>query len=1251
MGRYGGSSLSRRRNRLLVCSRSCLFSAVILCSNALQHAYGDWLVKTYLNGSQVRTLADADALVRAGFVVGTATIAEADMVGFNSGEGTGHYSANHPVPGIPNTTATDNYVVQCTAYLEITSGGQYTFGLNTDDGARLKIDGRNIIIDDVIASPHDSSYATLSLAAGIHFVEWTWFNQAGGVSGGGAVAEAYAAVGAHATFNSNFKAIGAAGGLRVFQTVPIGTCVLASGEVGNDLVMRLPFPDGHSYKVTQGYCSPGGDHSGYQVDFALPAWTPVVAAAAGRVEDTGDFSGNCPNGCGDSVINGGIYVKLRHEGRSGVWYSSYLHLTNRVVQRGDAVISGQLLGHSGSTGWSTGYHLHFHIRNGPTSSHIGFRPTPMDGIELETGVSPITEFREGYNYRAATKGWLVKTYRDSSAVRDLAKADALIGGNFVIGIATIPEADIVGFNTGEGTGHFTANHPVPGIPTLSATGNYAVQGTGYLLIPSSGQYTFGLNTDDGARLRIDGRNVIIDDLIAPPHDSAYVTLYLTAGEHLVEWTWFDAGGGAVGEAYAASGSHASLNSNFKPLGNPNGLTVSQAGLTPLATELAAYFPFNGDARDLTGYNAPGVGVNVSFSQGLVDLCLGTTGNLDSLVEIPSSPLLAPKNAVSVSLWFKQRAVQDQYACLLYKSAATPMGAGFTDRSYTLWVLPHGGGIHFTSTGTGSGSQTILNTSTGLFQANEWVHVVAVVDALNRVMRVYVNGNLSGTISFPSAEIVSGPDPLRIGTPFLTGGDQAGLNGLIDEVRIYNRAISPEEVQQLYEVSSVPAPPSIAMPPHSQTAQLGITVALSAIATGTPPLSYQWRKNGVNIPAANSATFTLNSVTLADNASYSVLVSNSFGTVQSRPASLAVLNDGAQGKKQEQTPKPVVLTPKPTERNLVVVTHGWNPLVGIPPPTWVDDMVAAIQKRLTDAGKTDWVVMPIKWREAAWGTQDMALIGAEIEGSLYGAQFSQTEWNHIHLIGHSAGSAFINAFAWTIKSIWPRIHTTFLDPYKSLIYGVGSEVYGSFSDWSDCYFARDMTGPFTGGLPKAYSFDVSWLDDRTSPNLLLDGSCIKYSDHSWPTEFYVKSITGDLKSCVRPYGFDLSKEAGGWANHADLRAGESKVLCPGPCSTPLLTVPSGPVTLNGRLVDLSDHSLSDVNSFIVGDAGFTIKTKVLPPSPLMRQSVGTRSAAVGARNSDNAPWLALAVPVTNLVNFIQFEAEFTSAPAAEGLFTL
>jgi len=83
-------------------------------------------------------------------------------------------------------------------------------------------------------------------------------------------------------------------------------------------------------------------------------------------------------------------------------------------------------------------------------------------------------------------------------------------------------------------------------------------------------------------------------------------------------------------------------------------------------------------------------------------------------------------------------------------------------------------------------------------------------------------------------------------------------------------------------------PKITTQPADQTVAAGKTATFAVVATGTAPLTYQWRKNGAAIGGATSASFTTGSLTSADSgATYSVVVSNAAGTATSRGAKLTV----------------------------------------------------------------------------------------------------------------------------------------------------------------------------------------------------------------------------------------------------------------------------------------------------------------------------------------------------------------------------
>ena len=84
-----------------------------------------------------------------------------------------------------------------------------------------------------------------------------------------------------------------------------------------------------------------------------------------------------------------------------------------------------------------------------------------------------------------------------------------------------------------------------------------------------------------------------------------------------------------------------------------------------------------------------------------------------------------------------------------------------------------------------------------------------------------------------------------------------------------------------------SPPAITSQPASQTVLAGANVTFSVGVSGATPFSYQWRYNGGNIGGATLSSFTTNNVQPASGGSYSVVVTNSYGTTNSANAVLTV----------------------------------------------------------------------------------------------------------------------------------------------------------------------------------------------------------------------------------------------------------------------------------------------------------------------------------------------------------------------------
>src|SRR6266436_6761843 len=93
----------------------------------------------------------------------------------------------------------------------------------------------------------------------------------------------------------------------------------------------------------------------------------------------------------------------------------------------------------------------------------------------------------------------------------------------------------------------------------------------------------------------------------------------------------------------------------------------------------------------------------------------------------------------------------------------------------------------------------------------------------------------------------------------------------------------------------PVAPYINTQPASQTVTAGQTATFSVVAAGTPPLTYQWQKNGADITSATSSSYTTPVTTTTDSGElFRVVVSNAAGNVTSNAATLTVTASSGGG---------------------------------------------------------------------------------------------------------------------------------------------------------------------------------------------------------------------------------------------------------------------------------------------------------------------------------------------------------------------
>ncbi len=131
--------------------------------------------------------------------------------------------------------------------------------------------------------------------------------------------------------------------------------------------------------------------------------------------------------------------------------------------------------------------------------------------------------------------------------------------------------------------------------------------------------------------------------------------------------------------------------------------------------------------------------------------------------------------------------------------------------------------------------------------------------------------------------------------------QAGTNALVN--MNWDRTVTAEYTP-LMVVPPAEAP-IITTQPQSQAAAVGGSVVFSVVVSGTPPLIFQWKRNGVDLPSRTETTLSLQNISLPDAGDYTVTVKNAAGVTASSIAKLTVLpaSDGLRlsiGRNSEGT---------------------------------------------------------------------------------------------------------------------------------------------------------------------------------------------------------------------------------------------------------------------------------------------------------------------------------------------------------------
>jgi len=166
----------------------------------------------------------------------------------------------------------------------------------------------------------------------------------------------------------------------------------------DSVAYRFPWTHGTKYPLTQGNHG-SFTHTGeneYAFDFEMPEGTPILAARGGIVVETKQ-DGNT-GGPSESYESEANYILVMHDDMT---FSNYVHLQHNgvVVKPGQSIKTGELIGYSGNTGFSSGPHLHFDVRIAMRNGHMQSIP-----IRFFNWNSDVINPTEGIWYYASFDG-------------------------------------------------------------------------------------------------------------------------------------------------------------------------------------------------------------------------------------------------------------------------------------------------------------------------------------------------------------------------------------------------------------------------------------------------------------------------------------------------------------------------------------------------------------------------------------------------------------------------------------------------------------------------------------------------------------------------------------------------------------------------------------------------------------------------------------------------------------------------------